>query len=110
MVLPILLLLFAGATDLGRLFTTYTTLEKGTSVGARYLSIAPSDTQKAMNLVLCAATDCSERSPIVPDLTSSKVRIVETEKYVTVRIDYVFSGYILPLKLTLTPSTTMRLR
>ncbi len=37
-VLPVLVLLFAGTTELGRLFYTYTTLAKATEVGARYLS------------------------------------------------------------------------
>src|SRR5687767_15558965 len=37
-VFPILLLLFVGTAELGRLFYTYTTLAKSTKVGARYLS------------------------------------------------------------------------
>ena len=35
---PILLILFVGTAELGRLFYTYTTLAKATYVGARYLS------------------------------------------------------------------------
>jgi len=37
-ILPVLLILFAGAAELGRLFYTYTTLAKATKVGARYIS------------------------------------------------------------------------
>ena len=37
-VLPVLLILFAGSAELGRLFYTYTTLAKATKVGARYIS------------------------------------------------------------------------
>jgi Flp pilus assembly protein TadG len=39
-VFPILLMLFAATAELGRLFSTYTTLSKATKVGARYLSTA----------------------------------------------------------------------
>jgi Flp pilus assembly protein TadG len=39
-VFPILLMLFAATAELGRLFSTYTTLAKATKVGARYLSTA----------------------------------------------------------------------
>ena len=37
-VFPILLMLFAATAELGRLFSTYTTLSKATKVGARYLT------------------------------------------------------------------------
>ncbi len=37
-VFPVLILLFAGTTELGRLFYQYTTLAKATRAGARYLS------------------------------------------------------------------------
>src|SRR6185369_17974352 len=37
-VFPILLILFVGTAELGRLFYTYTPLAKASKVGARYLS------------------------------------------------------------------------
>jgi len=36
-IFPVLVLLFVGTAELGRLFYTYTTLSKATAVGARYL-------------------------------------------------------------------------
>ena len=73
-VLPILVLLFAGATELGRLFYTYTTLAKATKIGARYLStsidatssdatIAVAAKLKAQSLVVCGYTDCTGNQP-----------------------------------------------
>jgi len=73
-VLPILVLLFAGATELGRLFYTYTTLAKATKVGARYLSTSSDATSsnattaaaamlKAQSLVVCGYTDCTGNQP-----------------------------------------------
>jgi TadE-like protein len=90
-VFPILLLLFVGAAEIGRLFYTYTTLAKATKVGARYLSTQKqaesSDAatilavkQRAARLVVCGRTDtCSGTEadgvtpirPIVPGLSTS---------------------------------------
>ena len=55
-VFPTLILLFAGTTELGRLFYTYTSLAKATRAGARYLSNVQSvanSTTAAKNVVLC---------------------------------------------------------
>src|SRR5213594_763093 len=71
-VLPILVLLFAGATELGRLFYTYTTLAKATKIGARYLSTSqdatdaikgPAEILKAQSLVVCGYTNCTGNQP-----------------------------------------------
>jgi len=67
-VFPILLLLFVGTAELGRLFYTYTTLAKATKTGARYLSNAPNAglaaTQlKAQSLVVCGYESCSGNQP-----------------------------------------------
>jgi|GEM_PF-273452 Flp pilus assembly protein TadG len=89
-VFPILLMLFAGTAELGRLFYTYTTLAKATKVGARYLSTqkAAESTDaatildiktKAARLVICGYTDnCTgnqpdgtPKKPIVPGLNMS---------------------------------------
>jgi Flp pilus assembly protein TadG len=107
-VLPILLILFVGSAELGRLFYTYTTLAKATDVGARYLSTqrdaASTDAAtvaavklKAENLVVYGCPDrtiapCSTTPPIVVGLTpATSVKITlpvvgATVKYVKVEI------------------------
>jgi Flp pilus assembly protein TadG len=67
-VFPILLLLFVGTAELGRLFYTYTTLAKATKTGARYLSTAPNVTLaatqlKAQSLVVCGYESCTGNQP-----------------------------------------------
>jgi Flp pilus assembly protein TadG len=73
-VFPILLLLFVGTAELGRLFYTYTTLAKATKVGARYLSasrdaMSLDPTQvaaaklAAQSLVVCGYTNCTGNQP-----------------------------------------------
>ena len=92
-VFPILLILFVGSAELGRLFYTYTTLAKATNVGARYLSIsrnavngtAQEQTDEktwARNLVVCgvqstSATACTNQTPIVVGLTTANVNICD---------------------------------
>jgi Flp pilus assembly protein TadG len=105
-VLPVLLLLFVGAAELGRLFYTYTTLAKATKVGARYLStsrLASSSvaadrtaaTVAAQNLVVCGyAATCTGQTPIVRGLSSANVSVTlpvagATVKYVRVQIQNV---------------------
>lgn len=114
-VFPILLLLFVGTAELGRLFYTYTTLAKATKVGARYLSNsrdftsseagkAPAAILAAQSLVVCGYENCTGKTPIVPGLSTSdpasnvKVTLFsQTEgtalvQYVTVQIQ----GYTYP--------------
>ena len=90
---PILVLLFVGTAELGRLFYTYTTLSKATAVGARYLStsrnaVNGTTTEKAnakieaKNLVVCgikstSATACTGQTPVVPGLTTANVSICD---------------------------------
>jgi len=99
-VFPILLMLFAATAELGRLFSTYTTLSKATKVGARYLSTAkeaestdvnvsgPSSPlqRKVKCLVVTGYTDidgtgnCVDgggtvRNTLVPNLTTANVVI-----------------------------------
>lgn len=92
-VFPILLLLFVGAAELGRLFYTYTTLSKATAVGARYLStsrnaVNGTATEKAnarteaKNLVVCgikssAENACDNETKVVPGLTTANVLICD---------------------------------
>jgi len=92
-IFPILLVLFIGIAELGRLFYTYTTLAKATAVGARYLStsrnaVNGTTTEKAnakteaKNLVVCgikstSATACNGQTPVVPGLTINNVLICD---------------------------------
>mgnify|MGYP003694100493 CR=1 FL=1 len=92
-VFPILLILFVGSAELGRLFYTYTSLAKATNVGARYLSTSRNvvngtaqeqtdEKTKAKNLVVCGiksavATACANQTPVVPGLTTANVLICD---------------------------------
>jgi hypothetical protein len=92
-IFPILLILFVGTAELGRLFYTYTTLAKATKVGARYLSTRSKVTKGtateitnekiwAKNLVVCgipsaAANACTNQTSIVPGLTVANVNICD---------------------------------
>lgn len=92
-VFPMLMLLFVGTAELGRLLYTYTTLAKATSVGARYLSTSRNAVngttteknnakQEAKNLVVCgiksAAVDaCTGQIPVVRGLTTANVLICD---------------------------------
>jgi Flp pilus assembly protein TadG len=87
-VFPILLILFVGTAELGRLFYTYTTLAKATKVGARYLSTSRNVSKgtpaqigtaktEARNLVVCGFKNCTNQAPIVPGLTPANVNICD---------------------------------
>jgi Flp pilus assembly protein TadG len=92
-VFPILLIMFVGTAELGRLFYTYTTLSKATDVGARYLSASRNVTKgnatqiaaaktEARNLVVYGCRDrgtapCSTAPPIVVGLTTANVTICD---------------------------------
>lgn len=126
--LPILLLLFAGATELGRLFFTYTSLAKATKVGARYLStqqtVLTTDAA-AKNLVLCGdasgcnctgtgcSSDTSKPKPIVKGLLPANIVITPpsttttSARYVTVAITgYTYRPWFFNLaRMTGAPST-----
>jgi len=55
-VFPCLILLFAGTTELGRLFYMYNSLAKATRAGARYISSvsnASNSVTATKNIVLC---------------------------------------------------------
>jgi Flp pilus assembly protein TadG len=133
--LPFLIVMFAGAIELGRLFYTYTTLTKATVVGARYLSAAPnalvggayasSDVDAAKNLMICGvAASCSGQTPIVSGLGTANITITPppatgSVRYVTVTISYAYTPKVfnlgnmtgqssMSLNYTLTPKTTMR--
>jgi Flp pilus assembly pilin Flp len=130
MVFPVLILLFAGVTELGRLFYTYTSLAKATRSGARYLSTVQNvanDTTAAKNIVMCgSAAGCGGQNQpaiIVPNLMASNIVITPPPagtaavKYVTVEITgYTYQPAVFNLNamtgstfnFTLNPSTRMR--
>jgi Flp pilus assembly protein TadG len=78
-VLPILLVLFATIGEFGNFFYTYTTLNKATRVGARYLvsrTFSQAEQDKAKSLVIygdanagCAGT------PVLPGLSCANVSV-----------------------------------
>ena len=130
-VLPILLLLVAGATELGRMYQQYTTLSKGTRAAARYLSSVQSvttSTTAAKNIVMCGnAAGCGgqgQPAVIVPGLLATNVVITPPAQsvggvnYVTVEIDnYNYDPVVFDLNalldstsfsVELDPRTTMR--
>lgn len=98
LVFPMLLVLFAGTTELGRLFYQYTTLAKGTRAAARYLSTQPNvttSTTAAKNIVLCGnAAGCggTGQPPVsLPNLAPANVVVTPPTTgvgvhYVTVEI------------------------
>jgi Flp pilus assembly protein TadG len=76
-VLPVMVLLFAGAAEFGRYFYEYTTLAKGSRVAARYLVTAKTngdDDAAAKNLVVYGNI-AGTGSPIVNGLTVANVSI-----------------------------------
>jgi Flp pilus assembly protein TadG len=76
-VLPVLIVLFAGVAEFGRYFQTYTTLAKGSRVAARFLATASAsgaDDAAAKNLVVYGNLAGSGK-PIVDGLTTSNVTI-----------------------------------
>ena len=127
-VFPTLILLFAGTTELGRLFYTYTSLAKATRAGARYLSnvqSVTSSTAAGKNVVLCGnpggCGGTGQPAIILPNFTDANVVVsqstVGTVKYVTVSItNYPYQPLIFDLNaltggnfnMNLSPGTTMR--
>jgi hypothetical protein len=112
-VFPVLLLLFAGTAELGRLFYTYTTLAKATRGSARYLSLVTdtnwsgttcqiglvtlqmSCTTVGKNMVMCGnAGGCGgagQPAVILPNLTAANIVITPppasgTPRFFTVAI------------------------
>jgi Flp pilus assembly protein TadG len=94
-IFPILLMLFVGTAELGRLFYTYTTLAKATEVGARCLSTSRNAVNgtateitaaknEARNLVVCGYKDCTgnqadgtPKVAVVRGLTTANVTICD---------------------------------
>jgi Flp pilus assembly protein TadG len=130
--LPFLILFFASVIEMGRMFYTYTTLNKATEVGARYLSTAPVsggvygalDISTAKNLVVCGTDPCTGQPPVARNLFPANVTITQPgtglgTRYVTVTVTYTYQPMIwnlshlagggsLSLNFTFTPKITMR--
>lgn len=129
-VFPVLLLLFAGTTELGRLFYQYTTLAKATRASARYLSTVQNvgtSTTAGKNIALCGnAAGCGgsgQPSVILPNLSAANVVVtppvagVAAVKYVKVEITgYTYQPLVFNLNamtgrnfnIALSPATRMR--
>lgn len=129
-ILPVLILMFAGVTELGRMFYTYNTLAKATRSGARYLSTVQNvntSTTAAKNIVLCGdAAGCGgpgQPAIIDPNLTATNIVVtppvtgVATVKYVNVAITgYNYQPLVFDLgamtglnfDVSMTPNTRMR--
>jgi Flp pilus assembly protein TadG len=134
---PFLLLLFASAVEMGRMFYTYTTLQKSTEVGARFLSSRPvtggnyttGDVNTATNLIVCgvassAANGCSSTPAVALNLTNANVTVTSPgtavgTRYVTVTLTYAYQPLMFDLShltgssqnslnFTFTPSMKMR--
>lgn len=78
-VIPILLVLFAAVAEFGRYFYEYTTLAKGSRIGARYLaskSVTSSTNYQAIakNLIVYGNT-AGTGSPILDGLTTDNVSV-----------------------------------
>jgi len=78
-VIPILLVLFAAVAEFGRYFYEYTTLAKGSRIGARYLaskSVMSSTNYQAIakNLIVYGNT-AGTGSPILSGLTTDNVSV-----------------------------------
>jgi Flp pilus assembly protein TadG len=132
--MPILLVLFAVAGEMGRLYFMNTTLAKGTRLAARYLTTVPLNTGdnvtlyygNAKNLVVFGKlAPTAIDTPIVPGLTTGKVVITATggtsiiPQFITVQVTGMTFTPVLSLgkliknpnfslAVPLSPSTTMR--
>lgn len=129
LVFPVLMLLFAGTVELGRLFYTYTTLAKGTRAAARYLStqtnVTTTSTDAAKRIVMCGNPNvCGDTNNpmILSDLGVGNIVVTppvaaDPVKYVTVEItgyNYRFLAFNLNtmtggnFNISLSPRTRMR--
>jgi Flp pilus assembly protein TadG len=79
-VLPVFLILFGAAAEFGRYFYEYTTLDKATRAGSRYLATAAvngTEDTRAKNIVVYGNT-AGTGAPIISGLTTANVVITRT--------------------------------
>ncbi len=79
-VIPILLLLFAGVAEFGRFFYEYTTAAKAARVGARYLAAkaanGPNNWQANAKNIVVYGNIAGTGTPVLTGLTTNNVTIV----------------------------------
>ena len=129
LVLPLLVLLLAGAVEFGRAFYTYNILTKSVRNAARYLSAtqisqsgvidtSPVDyVTNTKNVAVFGNVDPNAGTKIIPDLSTNQIDVTGTgtpgpaagQFYVTVTANYPYTplfGFLLPV-VTFQPKVTM---
>ena len=91
--LPVLIVLLAGVSEIGRYFNSYTTLAKSTRAAARYLSnhqYNSTEVARAKNLVVCGQlTTCTEDQRLVKGASVDNVCIETTKVAGSEQIEFV---------------------
>jgi len=91
--MPVLILLLAGVSEIGRYFNSYTTLVKSTRAAARYLSnhqYNSIEIARAKNLVVCGKlTTCAEAERLVKGASVDNVCIETTKVAGSEQIEFV---------------------
>jgi hypothetical protein len=91
--LPVLIVLLAGVSEIGRYFNSYTTLAKSTRSAARYLSnhqYNGIEVARAKNLVICGKlTTCTDDERLVKGATVDNVCIETTKVSGSEQIEFV---------------------
>ena len=90
---PVLIVLLAGVSEIGRYFQNYTTLAKSTRAAARYLSnhqYNSVEIARAKNLVVCGRlTGCSDAERLVKGASVDNVCIQTTKVTGSEQIEFV---------------------
>lgn len=91
--LPVLIVMLAAVSEIGRYFQSYTTLAKSTRAAARYLSnhqYNSIEIARAKNLVICGSlTTCTEDQRLVKGATVENVCIETTKVEGSEQIEFV---------------------
>ena len=91
--LPVLIVLLAGVSEIGRYFQSYTTLAKSTRAAARYLSnhqYNNLEVSRAKNLVVCGQlTSCTDEQRLVKGASTANVCIQTTKVAGSEQIEFV---------------------
>jgi Flp pilus assembly protein TadG len=91
--LPLLIVLLAGVSEIGRYFNSYTTLAKSTRAAARYLSnhqYNGIEVGRAKNLVVCGQlTSCTPEQRLVKNADVNNVCIQTTKVTGSEQIEFV---------------------
>jgi Flp pilus assembly protein TadG len=91
--MPLLIVLLAGVSEIGRYFQAYTTMSKSTRAAARYLSnhqYNSLEVDRAKNLAVCGRlTTCAEEERLVKGATPANVCIQTTKVAGSEQIEFV---------------------